>query len=148
MNDINQVTVSGRVTRDPELRYTPSGAAVCNLGVASGKQWKDKDSGEKREQTTFLDVALFRGQAEFAGKWCFKGQRVIIQGEMKQDQWEDKNTGQKRSKITVVSNALTPIDWPERDGDQQSNPPQQQSNPAPHTATSQAGPLDDDDVPF
>lgn len=152
MNDLNKVIISGRLTRDPEVRYTPGGAAICNLGVVLNKSWKDKNTGEKKEDATFVDVALFRNQAEFAGKYCFKGQRVTIDGELKMEQWADKATGAKRSRISIVSNNLFPIDWPDRDGDQpqQHAPPQQQGNPAPHTNVSQGGPgsLDDDDVPF
>jgi single-strand DNA-binding protein len=150
MNDLNKVTISGRLTRDPEVKFTPSGTAICNLSVAVNKSWKDKNTGEKREQTSFVDVGLFQGQAEFAGKFCFKGQRIIVSGELKQEQWEDKNTGQKRSRLSINSNEIIPIDWPERDGEQ-SQPQQQrpQGNPAPHTAVSQSGaPSSDDDVPW
>lgn len=152
MSDLNKVIISGRVTRDPELQYTPSGTAICNLGVAVGKQWKDPGTGEKKESVAFVDVAMFKGTAEFAAKYCFKGQRVIVSGSLRQEQWEDKATGQKRTRMSVLCEDLNPIDWPDRDGNQsqgQGNPPPRAANPAPHTSRPvQNEPLDDDDVPF
>ena len=102
MANLNKVFLIGNLTRDPELRYTPSGTAVAQLGLATNRRWKDRQSGEMREETTFVDVELWSKQAELAGQYLAKGRPVFIEGRLRLDQWEDRNTGQKRSKLKVV----------------------------------------------
>jgi len=102
MANLNRVFLIGNLTRDPELRYTPSGTAVAQLGLATNRKWKDRQSGEMREETTFVDIELWGKQAELAGQYLAKGRPVFIEGRLRLDQWEDRNTGQKRSKLKVV----------------------------------------------
>jgi single-strand DNA-binding protein len=102
MANLNRVFLMGNLTRDPELRYTPSGTAVAQFGVATNRRWKDKQSGEMREEVTFVDVEVWGKQAELAGQYLAKGRPVFIEGRLRLDQWDDRNTGQKRSRLKVV----------------------------------------------
>ena len=95
----------GNCTRDPEVKYTPKGSAVTDLGLANNRYYTT-DSGEKREETTFVDVTLWGRQAEIAGEYLKKGRPVFIEGRLQLDTWDDKQTGQKRSKLRVVGEAI------------------------------------------
>ncbi|MBI3832020.1 MAG: single-stranded DNA-binding protein [Planctomycetes bacterium] len=102
MADVNIVVLAGRLTRDPEMRYTPSGMAVAKLGMAIGRRFKDNQTGQFREETTFVDVDVWGRQAETASQYLSKGRGLLVEGELRLDQWDDKQTGQKRSKLKVV----------------------------------------------
>ena len=102
MANYNRVILIGNLTRDPEIRYTPSGMAVATFGLAVGRRWKDKTSGEMREETTFVDIDAWGKQAELAGQYLAKGRPLLVEGRLKLDQWEDRETKQKRSKLKVV----------------------------------------------
>jgi len=101
MANLNKVMLIGNVTRDPEIKYTPKGSAVTDLGIAVNRVYTP-EGGEKREETTFVDVTLWGRQAEIAGEYCKKGRSVYIEGRLQLDSWEDKTSGQKRSKLRVV----------------------------------------------
>src|SRR6266404_4369757 len=101
MASFNKVLLLGNLTRDPEVRYTPKGSAVCDLGIAANRVYTT-DSGEKREEVTFVDVTLWGRTAEIAGEYLKKGRPVLIEGRLQLDTWDDKTTGQKRSKLRVV----------------------------------------------
>lgn len=101
MANLNKVMIIGNVTRDPEIKYTPKGSAVTDLGIAVNRVYTP-EGGEKREETTFVDVTLWGRQAEIAGEYCKKGRSIYIEGRLQLDSWEDKATGQKRSKLRVV----------------------------------------------
>lgn len=115
MADVNLVVLVGRLTRDPEVRYTPSGTAIAQLGLAIGRKYKDQ-SGQLKEDTTFVDVDVFGRQAETAGQYLAKGRTVLIEGRLQLDQWEDKNSGQKRSKLKVVGNRVQFLGGPGEGG--------------------------------
>ena len=102
MASFNRVILVGNVTRDPEVRYIPSGQAVCELGLAVNRYWFDKQANQKKEETTFVDVTLWGREAELAGEYLAKGRPVLIEGRLQLDSWDDKQTGQKRSKLRVV----------------------------------------------
>ncbi|MEM8955973.1 MAG: single-stranded DNA-binding protein [Verrucomicrobiota bacterium] len=102
MASLNKVMLIGNLTRDPEVRYTPKGTAVTDIGLAVNRVFSAADGGEKREETTFVDVTLWGRQAEIAGQYLQKGRPVFIEGRLQLDSWEDKNSGQKRSKLRVV----------------------------------------------
>lgn len=108
--DLNQVIIAGRLTRDPELKYISSGRAVCTISIANTQYYKDKQ-GERKENTTFVEVTLWDKAAEYIGENLQKGRPVLIEGRLKSDSWEDKQTGQKRSKIAIAANRVTPLDW-------------------------------------
>jgi len=105
MASFNKVILLGNLTRDPEVRYTPKGSAVCDLGVAVNRQYT-LDSGEKREEVTFVDVVLWSRLAEIAGEYLKKGRPVFIEGRLQMDTWDDKQTGQKRSKLRVIGETM------------------------------------------
>jgi single-strand DNA-binding protein len=102
MANLNRVLLLGNVTRDPEVRYTPKGSAVCDLGIAVNRAYTT-DSGEKREEVTFVDVTLWGRTAEVASEYLKKGRPVFIEGRLQMDTWDDKQTGQKRSRLRVVA---------------------------------------------
>ncbi len=110
MPDLNKVLIAGRLTRDPELRYLPSGAAVCSMGIAVSRRYRTKD-GEQKEETTFLDVETWNKSAEFCGENLKKGRPVLVDGSLKSESWEDKNTGSKRSKIKINAMRVNLLDW-------------------------------------
>src|SRR5215468_1985075 len=102
MANLNRVLLICNLTRDPEIRYTPKGTAVVDIGVAVSRVYSAED-GEKKEETTFVDVTLWGRQAEVAGQYLKKGRPVFIEGRLQLDTWDDKQTGQKRSRLRVVS---------------------------------------------
>ena len=102
MASFNKVILLGNLTRDPEIRYTPKGSAVCDLGLAVNRVYT-LDSGEKREEVTFVDVVLWARLAEIAGEYLKKGRPVFIEGRLQLDTWDDKQSGQKRSRLRVVA---------------------------------------------
>ena len=106
MASFNKVILMGNLTRDPEVRYTPSGTAVTDLGLAVNRYWFDKQANERREETTFVDVTLWGRQAEVAGEYLAKGRPVLIEGRLHLDSWDDRETGQKRSKLKVIGETM------------------------------------------
>ncbi len=100
MANLNKVFLMGNLTRDPELRYTPSGTAVCEFSMAINRKWKSKD-GADADETVFVDVTAWEKQADVIGKYLHKGDPVLVEGRLKLDRWEGKD-GQKRNKISVV----------------------------------------------
>ncbi len=102
MASFNKVVLLGNLTRDPQVRYTPGGTAVAEIGLAVNRTWFDKESNSKKEEVTFCDVTLWGREAEVASEYLTKGKPVLIEGRLKLDSWDDKTTGQKRSKLGVV----------------------------------------------
>ncbi len=105
MASVNKVILIGNLTRDPEVRYTPKGNAVAELALATNRYFT-QENGEKREETTFVDVTLWGRQAELAQQYLQKGRPVYIEGRLQLDSWEDKQSGQKRSKLKVVGEVM------------------------------------------
>ena len=102
MANLNKVMLLGNLTRDPELRHTPKGSAVADLGIAVNRKIQDGNGGWK-DETTFVDVTVWGSSAENAHKYLSKGRGVFIEGRLQMDTWDDKATGQKRSKLKVVA---------------------------------------------
>jgi single-strand DNA-binding protein len=102
MLELNKVLITGRLTRDPDYRSTPSGRAVAKLGVAVNRRWFNRESGGQQEDTTFIDVEVWERTAEFCKNYLHKGSAVFVEGRLKQDTWQDKDSGANRSKIVVV----------------------------------------------
>lgn len=100
--NFNRVIVAGNLTRDPELKYTPQGAAVCNFALAVNRYWNNKQTGQRQEETSFLDCEAWGKTAELISQWCKKGKPLLVEGRLKQDRWQDQQTGQNRSKIKIV----------------------------------------------
>jgi single-strand DNA-binding protein len=105
MANFNKVMLMGNLTRDPEVRYTPKGTAVAEIGLAVNRIYSGENN-EKREETTFVDVTLWGRTAEVAGEYLKKGRPVFIEGRLQLDLWEDKQSGQKRSKLRVVAEGM------------------------------------------
>jgi len=101
MASFNKVILMGNLTRDPELRYTPKGTAIARIGLAVNRVWRT-ETGETREEVTFVDVDAFSNMAENIAKYTKKGSPILIEGRLRLDTWDDKQTGQKRSKLGVV----------------------------------------------
>ncbi len=127
--DYNKVLLCGRLTRDPELRYTPSGVAVTEVGLAINRYFNDK-SGQRQEETCFIEVVLWQKQAELCHKYLKKGRSVFIEGRLSLDSWQNQE-GQKRSRLKVTAEKMQFVDKaPESGGYQnQSNPGAYQNNP-------------------
>ncbi len=106
----NTVTVIGNVTRDPELRYLPSGTALVTFGVAWNNRYKDRN-GQQVEDTSFFDVTCWRELADNVSESISKGDRVIIYGKLEQRSWETQD-GEKRSKVEIVADEVAPsLKW-------------------------------------
>jgi single-strand DNA-binding protein len=103
----NSVTLVGNVTRDPELRFTPSGQAVATFGLAVNRRWQNRQNNEWEEQTSFFDVKCWAQMAENVGESLHRGARVIVSGRLEQRSWETEN-GDKRSKVEVVADEIAP----------------------------------------
>src|SRR6185503_14383785 len=101
MANLNKVMLIGNLTRDPEIKYTPKGTAIADIGLAVNRNYTT-ESGEKREEVTFIDVTLWGRVAEIVGEYCKKGRPLFVEGRLQLDTWEDKQSGQKRSKLKVV----------------------------------------------
>ncbi|MBX3176622.1 MAG: single-stranded DNA-binding protein [Candidatus Hydrogenedentes bacterium] len=110
--DLNKVFIAGRLTNDPDLKYISSGRAVCRIRIANSRYYRSKE-GERKEESTFVDVSMWDKQAEFVGEKLKKGRPVLVEGRLKSDMWDDKTTGQKRSKIEISAIRVTPLDWDE-----------------------------------
>src|SRR3979490_707137 len=109
MANFNKVILAGNLTRDPEMRYTPKGTAVTKIGMAINRTWKT-ETGENKEEVTFVDVDAFGRQAEVIARYMATGRPFLVEGRLKLDQWEDKNTHQKVSKLKVVLESFSFID--------------------------------------
>ena len=163
MASVNKVMLLGNLTRDPEIRYTPKGTAVTDLGMAINRI-RTGDNGERIEEVTYVDVTLWGRSAELAGQYLSKGRSVFIEGRLQLDQWDDKATGQKRSRLRVVGENMQFIGGQGQGGGggnaqggnpQQSKPAQQQQQPSGDSAPPQSGGAaassfddDADDIPF
>ncbi|MBI5380323.1 MAG: single-stranded DNA-binding protein [Opitutae bacterium] len=101
MASLNKVFLIGNLTRDPELRVTPKGTAICQFGLAVNRQYKD-ESGATRDETTFVDIEAWGKQGELVSKYLTKGSPCFVEGRLRLDQWEDKTSGQKRNRLKIV----------------------------------------------
>ena len=106
MASFNKVILMGNLTRDPEVRYTTGGTAVCDITLAINHNYTDKRSNERREEVSFIDITLWGRTAEIAGEYLAKGRPALIEGRLQMDKWDDKETGQKRSKLKVVADSM------------------------------------------
>jgi len=102
MATLNKVFLIGNLTRDPELRVTPKGTVICQFGLAVNRQFKD-ESGQTRDETSFIDIEAWGKTGELVAKYLSKGSPSMVEGRLKMDQWEDKQSGQKRSKLKVIA---------------------------------------------
>ena len=162
MANYNKVMLMGNLTRDPELRYTPSGTPIASFGLAVNRRFKRQD-GEQVEETCFVDITAFGRQAEVVSEYLSKGRPLFVEGRLHQESWEAQD-GQKRTKLSVTLENFQFLgsrgqDGGESGGDRpsrgsQSQRPERRPAPAadnaPPPAPADAGPDDfsDDDIPF
>lgn len=155
MANFNKVLLMGNLTRDPELRYTPSGTAVCEFGLAVNRSWTSKD-GQKREETCFVDCQAWARSGEIIQEYCRKGRPLFVEGRLTYDSWEGRD-GQKRSKLRVTVDSFQFIGGRGEAGAgsagaaRNSAPPGQKDTPAPAPETppdAEAPYQVDDDIPF
>src|SRR5260221_10448624 len=105
MPNLNQVNLIGHITRDVDTRYTPSGTAVVEVGLAINRAWKS-DSGEKKEEVTFVDVTLFGRVGEVVSQYVKKGDPLFVSGRLHLDSWTDKQTNQPRNKLKIIGEQI------------------------------------------
>ncbi|MFV9475336.1 single-stranded DNA-binding protein [Advenella sp. RU8] len=163
MASVNKVILVGNLGRDPEVRYSPDGAAMCNISIATTSSWKDKNTGERRDETEWHRVSFFGRLAEVAGQYLKKGSAVYVEGRIKTRKWQDKETGQDRYSTDIIADQMQMLggraDSTSMGGDDFSDSyaaPRQQPQRAPQSqrpsapaAGSASNIMDmDDDIPF
>ncbi len=148
MASVNKVILVGNLGRDPEVRYSPEGSAICTVSIATTSVWKDRNSGERREDTEWHRVVFFNRLAEIAGEYLKKGRAVYVEGKLKTRKWQDKESGQDRYTTEIVADQMQMLGG-RGDGDsdggggggygersQRPSQPRQQQAPAPAAAGS------------
>ena len=111
----NKIILMGNLTRDPELRTLPSGASVVNFGIAVNESWTDKNTGEKRDETCFVDIDAWGRQGEVVNEYFSKGKPILVEGKLKFRQW-DTDTGERRSKHSVTLDRFSFVGSRQDDG--------------------------------
>lgn len=155
MASFNKVILAGNLTRDPDLRTTANGTAVCEFGLAVNRRWRDQ-SGRDNDETTFVDITAWNRTAQNCAQFLQKGAPVLVEGRLHLEQWEDRNGGGKRSKLGVVADVVQFLggrsDSEDSDAAGQAGrnnggfgAPPQQSRYSPHDIP---GYDPDDDIPF
>ena len=153
MANFNKVILAGNLTRDPELRYTPKGMAIAKFALAINRSWKT-ETGESKEEVTFVEVDAFGRQAETIAQYLKKGSPLLMEGRLRLDQWDDKQTGQKRSKLGVVLDSFQFLGSGTRtEAGSGSGPAEPPRRPVPAAAPAPSPepdgpPPTEDDVPF
>jgi single-strand DNA-binding protein len=166
MASVNKVILIGNLGKDPEVRYAPSGSAICNVTIATSRNWKDKTSGERQEETEWHRVVFYDRLAEIAGEYLKKGKSVYIEGRLKTRKWTDKE-GVEKYTTEIIAQEMTMLGGREgggggmgggddMGGGEQRAPAPQRSAPAPRSAPASkpaaksATGFDDmdDDIPF
>jgi len=145
MAGVNKAILIGNLGRDPEVRYTPDGTAVANFSIATSEEWKDKNTGEKREKTEWHRIVAFRRLGEICGEYLSKGRQVYIEGRIQTRDWEDKD-GIKRYTTEIVADKMQML-GPKGDfgGSRNAGPGARPQDSAPGPSY---GDMGDDDIPF
>ncbi len=146
MPDLNRVFLAGRLTRDPELKYTTNGRPYCKMRVANTRYYKDKN-GDRQEENTYADVTVWGNMAEFIGERMRKGRPVLVEGNLRTSEWEDAATGQARSRLEINAQRVTQLDWDDSRGGGAA-PPRSESSSGPAEPREPEEPVSDDDIPF
>lgn len=150
---VNKAILIGNLGQDPELRYTASGSAVCNISIATSEQWKDKDTGEQQERTEWHRIVAFGRLAEIMGEYLKKGSQVYIEGRIRTEKWQDKD-GTDRWTTKIYADQMQMLGGggssqrhaqEDAEADRRCAPSSSQQKPAPQAAD---GEFIDDDIPF
>lgn len=155
MASVNKVILVGNLGRDPEVRYSPNGGAICNVSIATTSSWKDKTSGERREETEWHRVVFYNRLAEVVGEYMKKGRPMYIEGRLKTRKWQNKE-GVDQYTTEIVADQMQMLggrddgDSAPSDRQQNTNRPEQRQTPQP---TNQRAPVTEladieDDIPF
>lgn len=150
MSDINVVTLSGRLGKDPELTYTKGGTAICKFSLATGKKWTGND-GQKHESTEWNNISVFGKFAEIVNRFVAKGKRVIVVGELSTNSWVDNQTGQTRIRKEIKARDISFLDFKDTEVNEQherQNGHEQEYQDPWHDDAQQPAILDGDDLPF
>ena len=148
---VNKVILVGNLGQDPEVKYMPSGGAVCNVSIATSESWNDKNTGEKQERTEWHRVVFFRKLAEIVGEYLRKGSQVYVEGKLQTRKWQDQN-GNDRYTTEIVANEMQMLGGRGGSGGGSgfdAPPADQEFGAAPNKAAA-AAPVEefDDDIPF
>lgn len=145
MRGINKATILGILGKDPEVKYTSGGSTICMLSVATNEEWKDKQTGEKKESTEWHTVKMFGRLAEVAGEYLTKGTRVYLEGKIKTESWE--KDGEKKYKTVIIADELIMLGEP---GAKRASRPAITDKAEARGQSKQPAPPDDfeDDIPF
>jgi single-strand DNA-binding protein len=164
MASVNKVILIGNLGRDPEVRYAPSGAAICNVAIATSRNWKDKTTGERQEETEWHRVVFYDRLAEIAGEYLKKGKSVYVEGRLKTRKWTDKD-GVEKYTTEIIAQEMTMLGGreggggggsdeaygePRAEAPRRAAPPPRAPAPAPRPAPKSSTGFDDmdDDIPF
>lgn len=145
MASVNKVILVGNLGKDPEVRYTSSGDAICNFSIGTTESWKDKASGERREATEWHRISIFGKLAEIAGEYLKKGSQVYIEGRLQTRKWQDQN-GQDRYTTEVRADVMKMLGKPSEDRKESKAPDRPKQTPTPQPPKQQYD--FDDDIPF
>lgn len=143
---VNKVILVGNLGQAPEIKYLPSGAAVCNISIATAEAWRDKQTGEKQERTEWHRVVMFARLAEIAGEYLRKGAQVYLEGRLQTRKWQDKD-GHDRYSTEIVANELQMLGsrpGGHSDGQDDTRPTRRTTQPI----AAKDLDTDDDDIPF
>lgn len=145
MSSYNKVILLGNVTREPDIRFTPKGACIADVGLAINRQYTT-EGGEKREEVTFVDLTFFNRMAEIVQEYVHKGDPLFVEGRLQLDQWEDKQTGDKKSRMKVVGQVLQLLGQ-RREGKDTGAPPKRDSRANSGPARGPSGGYHDRELP-
>ena len=147
---INKVILVGNLGKDPETRYMPSGKAVTNFSIATSESWKDKQTGEQKEQTEWHNIVMYDRLAEIAAEYLRKGSQVYVEGRLRTRKWQDKE-GRDRYTTEIIANEMQMLGGRGGAGGGMGTESRAEPRPAPSTERGSAAPARDefdDDIPF
>ncbi|MFW7341844.1 single-stranded DNA-binding protein [Pollutimonas sp. H1-120] len=147
MASVNKVLIIGNLGRDPEIRYSADGAAICTISVATSTSWKDKATGEKREETEWHRIVFYNRLAEIAGEYLHQGSAVYVEGRLKTRKWQDKETGADRYSTEIVAEQMQMLGGRGTDGQASSTKPAARKVTTVLASTG-GGAIAADDIPF
>lgn len=157
MASFNKTILVGNLTRDPQVKYTTGGTAICEISLAVNREWFDKATNQKKSEVTYVDVTYFGKIAEVLGEYTSKGSSILSEGRLQLDQWDDRETGQKRSKLRVIGETMQLLGR-RPDSSQDSRGSRSQEQPAGSQSSPHSGdggsdfgyepPAGGDEVPF
>lgn len=145
---VNKVILVGNLGRDPEVRYTPNGAAVANITIATSEIWKDKLSGENQERTEWHRIVLYQRLAEIARDYLKKGAKIYLEGRLQTRKWQDKTTGQDKYTTEIIADSLQMLDNKASSGANEHQPMAEKATATANADNAPAFDQFDDDIPF